>query len=237
MINLGLHGPAGSGKNTVADYLSERYGFVQYAFADDVRDEVQAAYNLPDQSLLRDRAAKETPTERLALVNCLDAEFICSACRALAKLHPDTFFPSETLPLSPRQVLQWWGAEYRRAQDEEYWIVKASERLYRFRYQFAYPEQRPQLFICTDCRYENERRWITGSAFVNTDGNVWHLRRDAATPVNAHASEAGLPVLDGEREIWNNGDIEHLHQGIDLLLRTSAQFVRCEPMAQMVEPA
>ncbi|MDP3972153.1 MAG: hypothetical protein Q8P61_04485 [Candidatus Nanopelagicales bacterium] len=229
MINLGLHGPAGSGKNTVADYLSERYGFIQYAFADGLRDEVQAAFGLEDQLLLRDRGTKEVPADELALVNCADEAFV-EVASAPGRI-PETirYLGAFNQPLSPRQITQWWGTEYRRARDEEYWVQRASDKLSRIFWSATFPEQRPQLFVCTDCRFPNEQAFFHRFAC----GNIWHLHRDAATPVNAHASETPLPVLDGEREIWNNGDIGHLHQGVDLLLRTSAQFVRCEPLVRI----
>lgn len=56
---IGLTGPAGSGKNTVARFLCETQGFVQIAFADPMRDAVKAMFGLTDEDF-SDREKKET---------------------------------------------------------------------------------------------------------------------------------------------------------------------------------
>jgi hypothetical protein len=225
MILLGLAGAAGSGKDAVADYLGRRYGFIKFSFSDALYREVAAAFGLPDDSLLRDRETKEVPSELLALEFCTDDEFVRVVQR----------FPGEpvtiTDPISPRQILQWWGTEYRRAQDPDYWIAQAEQWLVRVHEITRYPEHRPQLFVNTSVRFPNEHAWIK-----ELEGNVWHLRRDAAAPVAGHVSETPLPVLDGEREIFNNYTLDYLYKGVDQLLTSGAKFVRLEPPAPMVEP-
>jgi hypothetical protein len=91
---------------------------------------------------------------------------------------------------------------------------------------YPYPEIRPQLWVNTSVRFENERNWIRDEF----GGNIWHLRRDDLAPVHAHESETPLEVLPDERELWNNSTLEDLYQGVDLLLSTAAKFVRCEPL-------
>ena len=61
---IGLSGPAGSGKDTVADFLCQTQGFVQIAFADHIRDGVAATFGL-EQSYFTDRAKKETVVIRI----------------------------------------------------------------------------------------------------------------------------------------------------------------------------
>jgi hypothetical protein len=234
MINLGLAGQASSGKDTVADYLVARYGFIKYSFSDALYREVTEAFSLPDDSMLRDRTAKEVPTERLSLVNCMDDEFIGVAVQHIHGSHHQ-----DNEPLSPRQILQYWGTEYRRAADPDYWVKKARDWVCDYRSLFPYAELRPQLFVNTSVRFENEREMISHTAYYETkdatswEGTIWHLRRDTTAPVHAHQSETPLPVLDGERQIWNNAGLEQLYRGVDLLLSTNATFVRCEPMRQI----
>jgi len=219
MIILGLAGQAGAGKDTVADYLVERYDFVKFAFSDALYAEVQAAYGLENQELLRDRAMKETPTDLLRLSKCHDAGFFDLAVD-----------PWGNAMMSPRQVLQWWGTEYRRAQDPDYWLKKNDEWLESVRKLFPYPEQAPQCFVNTTCRFPNEQAWIHAKG-----GNVWHIRRGGHGAINAHVSETQLPLLEGERELYNNDTIERLYMGVDLLMSTSARFVRVEPMDETTQ--
>lgn len=227
MLVLGLSGPAGSGKSAVAEYLVKRYGFLRFSFSDALYREVAAAFSLPDESLLRDRTTKEVPTERLALVDCLDDEFIGVAVQHIhGSRHPDNE------PLSPRQVLQWYGSEYRRVQDPDYWVKRAQDWIHAAHYFHPYPELRSQYFVNDSVRFQNEREWV----HLFEDSNIWHLHRDTVAPVHAHQSETPLPVLDGEREIWNNAGLQHLYQAVDLLLSTAAPTVRCEPMEKITEP-
>jgi hypothetical protein len=55
---IGLTGPAGSGKDTVARFLCDTQGFVQIAFADAMRDGLKAMLGLTDEEL-SDQIMKE----------------------------------------------------------------------------------------------------------------------------------------------------------------------------------
>ena len=217
MLIIGLAGQAGVGKDEIANYLVRRYGFVKFAFSDALYHEVQQAFGLPDQRLLRGRAAKDTPSEHMRLARCDNLEFFDMALK-LVKSQDD--------PLSPRQILQWWGTEFRRAQDEWYWVGQADKLVYQIHHAPKYPEHRPQLFVETGTRFENERDWIKLAG-----GNIWHIHRDGLVGAgDNHTSAIPLPVLDGERELWNNDTLERLYKGVDLLVSTGSRFVRVEPL-------
>jgi len=62
---IGLTGPAGSGKDTVADLLCSQHGFVQIAFADPLRDGIKAMFPWITDTHLTDRALKEAPLAEL----------------------------------------------------------------------------------------------------------------------------------------------------------------------------
>lgn len=57
---IGLTGPTGSGKDTVADHLAGVHGFVRLALADPIRDGLQAMLKLPDE-VFSGRDLKELP--------------------------------------------------------------------------------------------------------------------------------------------------------------------------------
>lgn len=230
MIVLGLAGQAGSGKTTVAEYLVRTYGFIRFGFAAALYNEVAAAYGHPDDSMLRDRRYKEAPTEALALGMCSSEGFKVVAREILKAMHPYVD-DADTIPLSSRWVLQHWGTNYRRAQDENYWLIQADKFINGVRSAVMYPEHRAQLFVCDDVRFENERQFIRG----HTDGGMWHIFRRGAKPVALHVSENPLEIWSGERELYNNDSISRLHYGIDLLMRSSARFVAVEPELPMEE--
>lgn len=76
---IGLTGRAGSGKDTVAQFLCETQGFVQIALADPLRAGLKAMLHLTDAELC-DRALKERPLDWLgrsprALLQTLGTEW------------------------------------------------------------------------------------------------------------------------------------------------------------------
>ncbi|WP_025040996.1 deoxynucleotide monophosphate kinase family protein [Nitrosospira briensis] len=82
---IGLSGPAGSGKGSVARALCETQGFVELAFADPIRAMVAAAFGL-DDSYFTDRAKKEAVVIRIGKS---PRELMQSAGDWLRELDPD----------------------------------------------------------------------------------------------------------------------------------------------------
>ena len=207
-ILIGLTGLAGAGKDTVADALVEHAGFTKVAFADELRQEVLHAFERADLQLLTDRATKETPSDRLALGWCTDLEFV----RAVNASQYGGAMPLEALdvPRSPRQILQWWGTEYRRAQDEEYWVALLNNRIRTLQGQ-----GQPHIVV-TDCRFPNEAK-----ALRSMGGEVWQVFRPGLRPVElGHASQASGDALQPERFIVNSSTIAELRrQTLSLLVK------------------
>lgn len=166
---IALVGLAGAGKDTLADHLVDRHGYYKRGFATPLYEEVARAFGVTIE-WLADRTRKEVPQTALMLNNAMEREpeFVYDMF--------DEGVPP-TLPLSPRQVLQWWGTEYRRSRDENYWIRKMDEFFYT---------HHPIVII--DMRFENEARWAK-------DNNAFIVRvtRAGLAPVEGkHASAAGL---------------------------------------------
>lgn len=229
-------GSAGVGKDTVADYLEEKYGWQKFAFSDQIYAEVAAAYGLDDESLLRDRETKDTESHLLALRYCTDPGFVETAYSVLHTQRLGYIGEMGRLPLSPRWVLQVWGTEYRRAQDALYWI-KATDRWLSAQREVGYPEHRCQYYVNTTVRFENERDWIKNWPDSPWSGQLWHVRRPTTTAPPDHVSERLLPVHEGERELWNCGTIDTLYKAIDLLMTTSAPVVKALPLRVYVPTA
>jgi hypothetical protein len=56
---IGLSGKAGSGKSTAADYLTEFYGYVQFAFAGALKEVVQTAFRFTDAQMTVGKEVKD----------------------------------------------------------------------------------------------------------------------------------------------------------------------------------
>lgn len=207
---IALAGAAGAGKDTVADYLVSQYGFVKIAFADALREECAAAFGVGIGQFL-DRAKKDEPRYQFALSNCTDADFVKVAIThaiAISRSPNDTSDAAQsiahTAPRSPRQILQWWGTEYRRAQAYNYWLSKAAEKISA--------AHRAQSVVVTDCRFKNEADFVTMQPH-NTE--VWEVQRATAPYSADHASAMRLPGNLIDCIIDNNSTIAALHKRID----------------------
>lgn len=71
---IGLTGRKGSGKDTFADYIVEKYGFIKLAFANQLRNILKATFNWTDEHFNRENKEKEckewniTPREAMQLM-------------------------------------------------------------------------------------------------------------------------------------------------------------------------
>lgn len=192
---IGITGRAGSGKDTFADLLVAHHGFVKRSFADPLYEEAAKAFGVT-VDWLRDRGRKEVPQPQLALADCLSIGFQ-NAC---SRVNIDAWH----LPRSPRQILQLWGTEFRRYQNENYWLDKMQG--------FIEANQGRSVAI-PDCRFDNE-----GVFVVKNGGHVCQIRRDGIDAVATHASENGLQRRLIHAFIDNNGSLDFLREQADALV-------------------
>lgn len=123
---IGISGFQGSGKDTIADYLCNIYGFKRDSFAATLKDAVAAVFGW-DRELLEGRT-RESRTWREQV---------------------DTWWANRLdMPnLTPRLVLQQWGTEVaRKAFHDDTWIASLENKLVR-----AHND-----IVITDVRFPNE---------------------------------------------------------------------------------
>lgn len=177
---IGIMGPANAGKDTVAILLSEATGYPVVHFSDALYQEVSAAFRIPEERL-RDRRTKEQPSPWLILTRCNDRVF-----RNLTTgTHGMQLSPYA--PRSPRQILEWWGTDYRRAADPDYWVRQVAEK--------------DGPLIIPDVRFQNEADMCTRLIRVLRPGH--HILRN-------HASDQLWRNHEGTPTILNHGTIEDL---------------------------
>jgi hypothetical protein len=209
---IGLTGFAGAGKDTVADLLGAHARFRKLAFADALRAEVAEGFGVL-ASELADPTAKHRPTVALCMRRA-PRDFLAAVVLSLSVAAPDHWTPlsNEWLdaPRAPRQILQWWGTEYRRAQHDRYWTRIMASRL------VAYQRDGETRFVITDVRFDNEADTVRAAG-----GTLWQVTRPGC---DGRAEGAHVSASDGSRfkpevVIANLHDVRHL-QGVVL-----AEFV------------
>ena len=132
----------------------------------------------------------------LALSNCTDGDFLMAL--AAAGIQPDIFSRQ-----SPRQILRWWGTEYRRAQDESYWLKKMQARIDWANQQ----DMPPNTIVITDVRFKNEAELVR-----KMGGQIWRIDRDTAANPDAHASSVTGLQFTPEQTVLNQGDMAELER-------------------------
>lgn len=98
-------------------------------------------------------------------------------------------------PVEIRKLLQWWGTEYRRAEDPDYWSKKGIAEAVRLD-----AGKHIQLVVITDVRFANEALAIQdagGKVYEVVAPSAMRKRRLGGTLPPAHASEEIDFEVDG----------------------------------------
>lgn len=202
-VIVALTGPAECGKDTVGDYLVEHHGFAKLAFADTIRNEVGRAFDVSVQ-LLTQRETKDHPMTALALGRCMDAAFV----NRVWSLHGRVGGLDLRTPRSPRQITQWWGTEYRCADDPYYVVDSLTTRFVK-----AHAEGQ-QRFVVTDVR-----KGIEADLLRELGASLWQITRPGFDPQpGAHSTETTGAEFDPDHQLANNHSITHLHKQAYALL-------------------
>lgn len=207
---IGLTGPAGSGKDTVADLLVAHHGYTKMAFADALRAEVCEAFRI-DPRMLTERETKEHPLSALAIGRCADDHFIDRMSYVLSQITGKA--ADLNAPRSPRQIMQWWGTEYRRNQSDGYWREQLADAMSMH----WWNDDQPRGIVVTDVRFSDEadslrNRW--SGETVNLV-NIWQITRPGYEVARgAHASETTGAAFAPDRVVDNAFDMGHLEQRV-----------------------
>ncbi len=123
-----------------------------------------------------------------------------------------------TDPLCPygkmRLLLQWWGTQYRRSVNPNYWVQRVAKRI---------AEEKPEIALITDVRFLNE------VAFCQEYGEAIKIERPELPPLEgaaaSHVSETELDSFkDWDDVVVNDGSLEEFRERVlfsfDMLLET-----------------
>jgi len=204
---IGLTGYASAGKDTVAKLLGEHCGFRVVAFAGALRAEVAAGFGI-DMHSMTHPVAKNLATSALTMRKAPIAFLAAVALAVPGVPRNDDGMPTpEWLdrPRSPRQIMQWWGTEYRRASEPNYWTSLLTQRIVDM------SRNGLSRFAITDVRFLNEANSVRAMG-----GTLWQVRRtgiDASTTKEGqHASVTDGREFDPDTVIGNTHDLRHLQE-------------------------
>jgi hypothetical protein len=125
-VIIGLSGYKGSGKDTVADYLVERHGFIKISFAKKLKQSASALFGIEEDNW---EVWKNDPNIKISIKTENSSE------------------PSlEHAKLTAREFLQRYGTEaHREIFGDDFWVENAFSDVNNF-----------SDYVVPDCRFENE---------------------------------------------------------------------------------
>lgn len=133
---ISLSGWKGSGKDTVADYLTKYYGFIKLSLATLLKDTVSTMYNIP-RPWFDDHAKKEVPLMEYPLIP--SDPFVVTIHSLLSKELESGYW-------TPRALCILEGS-IKRSVSSGYWLSKVLEVI----------RSRPGTkFVISDMRYQSE---------------------------------------------------------------------------------
>jgi hypothetical protein len=209
---IGIAGFQGSGKDTIADYLQNIYGFKRDSFASTLKDAVSAVFGW-DRELLEGRT-KESRAWREQV---------------------DTWWADRlNMPnLTPRYALQIWGTEVaRKSFHDDTWIASLENKL----------RKTNNDIVISDVRFPNEilaikraggvvirvtrgpePEWYDAALSANRgpEGNTtWALSRQQLERAKVHASETAWIGTKFDAVIDNNADgLDNLYSQVRHLVQ------------------
>jgi len=201
---IGVCGFIGSGKDTIADYLTNFHGFRRESFANSLKDAVSMVFGW-DRTMLegRTKQAREWREE------------------------VDTWWAERlNMPhLTPRWVLQYWGTEVcRNGFHDDMWIAALENKL----------RNSKDDIVISDCRFPNEIKsikdaggivirvkrgpepdWYQDAIDMNAGNHRmnWMLAKTRMDKLKIHASETAWVGTKFDYVLSNDGTIDELfHQ-------------------------
>jgi hypothetical protein len=206
---IGVCGFIGSGKDTIADYLTNFHEFRRESFANSLKDAVAKVFGW-DRTMLEGRT--KSAREWREQVDPWWAERL-------------------NMPeLTPRWVLQYWGTEVcRKGFNDDIWIASLENKL----------RNSKDDIVISDCRFPNEIKsikaaggivirvkrgpepeWYKDAADMNAGDACMNyaLAKSRMSKLGIHASETAWVGTKFDAVLENNGTIDDLFEQIKNLV-------------------
>lgn len=214
---IGLTGPAGSGKDTVADILVAEHGFVKLSLADPIKRAAMEWWDFTEEQLWGPSEMRNKPDKRYP--------------RGLPPPPEGMGYKATDFYLTPRHALQQIGTEVGRAIDPDVWVrltMKVANELLDGGCSYSRTEGvvswvaglplDPKGVVISDCRFKNEFKGVkdAGGYNVRLTGRCAEWAK-----TSSHASEAQqreVPDSYFNELLDNSGTLEELPGEVDMLV-------------------
>ena len=208
---LGFAGKAATGKTTAANHmaplLDKECKIVPMAMV--LRDEVEAFLRAvgADESVplvygcQDDKVRVFYVDESQGLVHCPKWPHFISEHQEIQDK------PGQTA-VTVRRILQWWGTEYRRDQDPDYWTKAWGHKIEQFDLDHVH-------VLIDDVRFINELNVVKEHG-----GQIVKIERPGFDGANNHASETSLDEYnDWDKILLNDGTLDEFKVKVEQLVR------------------
>ena len=206
---VGIAGKAASGKTTAAHYIAEHLqGEVRIVpMAQVLRDEVETFLRAigSDEYVPLVYGCQDDKV-RVFYINTEQAVAACPLWSHFATEHADIQDRPGQTAVTVRRILQWWGTEYRRAEDPDYWTKAWTAKAESFDLTAIH-------ILIDDVRFMNELDTVRAE-----NGLIVKIERPGFNGAGNHASETSLDAYaDWNRVIVNDGTLADLQRQINAM--------------------
>jgi hypothetical protein len=197
---IGVCGFIGSGKDTIADYLTNFHGFRRESFANSLKDAVAQVFGW-DRTMLegRTKQAREWREQK------------------------DNWWSERLgMDITPRWVLQYWGTEVcRRAFHDDIWIASLENKLRNSKDDIVisdcrFPNEIKSIKdaggIVIRVKRGPEPEWYNDAADMNAGDKCmnWMMAKTRMATLGIHASETAWVGTKFDAVLTNDGSIDDL---------------------------
>lgn len=206
---VGVCGFIGSGKDTIADYLTTFHGFKRISFAASLKDAVATVFGW-DRELL---------------------EGTTKTSRVWREKKDEWWSERLKMDITPRWVLQYWGTDVLRNNfHPDIWVASVENKLRQAKdnivitdCRFANEIQAIKNAGGITLRVERGERpsWYETAVNYNKgeyNNMLWAISKEQLRKLKVHASEYSSVGLHYDHIVDNNQTIDDLHKSIDLIL-------------------
>lgn len=204
---IGIVGFIGCGKDTVADYLVNVYGFRRESFANSLKDAVSAVFGW-NREMLEGRSKQS---------------------REWRETKDEWWSKRLKKHITPRWVLQYWGTEVvRRGFHDDMWVASLENRLRQSRDDIVITDCRFPNEInairntggrVVRIKRGPEPKWFNDAESMNkgpTCNMDWALSKHNIENLGIHASETAWVGQEFDIVLNNDGTLEELYNQIDM---------------------